>query len=80
MLIVDGPESGDVQLTSTYYGSVQVFLSGSLVYVATPGYPWTVGNARVVCRELGYLTTGSKECIVIVTWVYKIVRMVCQCK
>ena len=90
VLILDGPESGDVRLTHTYYGSVQVFLSGSWVFITTTHYPWTVENAQVVCRELGYLTTGTCYILrvyiiydiiqVIVTWVCKIVRTVCQCK
>ena len=50
----DGLEPGDVALSSTPSGYVQVFLSGVLAPVANSNLSWTGDNSEVVCRELGY--------------------------
>ena len=57
--VLDGPESGDVNLTSIYRGQVEVFLSGMQQLVADSRMSWTLDNAEVVCRELGYAPNGQ---------------------
>ena len=57
---LDGFESGDVRLSSTsYYGQVEVFLSGRWQPVSDSDMSWTQENADVVCRELGYTPNGK---------------------
>ena len=53
------PDALDVRLTSSYYGRVEVFLSYQWVAVANSTIPWTLENAQVVCRELGYDLNGD---------------------
>ena len=55
----DVPGAGDVRLTGRYYGRVDVFLSTRWVAVANSTIPWTLENAQVVCRELGYDLNGD---------------------
>ena len=52
------PDAGDVRLGNRYYGPVYVFLSTQWVAVAK-SIPWTLENAQVVCRELGYDLNGD---------------------
>ena len=60
--VTDGPEPGDVRVGSTINeGSVQVFMSGYWVPVATSSVNWTLANAKVVCRQLGYSLTGEEQ-------------------
>ena len=58
-IILDGPESGDLRLTSTRWGRVDVFLSGRWQPVADSNMNWTWENSEVVCRELGYAPNGK---------------------
>ena len=57
---VDGPESGDVRFSdsSKSYGQVEVFMSGRWQPVADSTMTWTLDNAEVVCRQLGYAPNG----------------------
>ena len=57
--VLDGPESGDADLTGMYRGQVEVFLSGMYQLVADSNMSWTLDNAEVVCRELGYAPNGQ---------------------
>ena len=54
----DGPESGDLRLTRTNRGHMEVFLSGTWHFVADSNMSWTLNNTEVVCRQLGYDTNG----------------------
>ena len=55
----DGPEPGDVRLTSTDDGRVDVFISNSWQPVANSTGSWQLPNSIVVCRELGYPKNGQ---------------------
>ena len=56
---IDEPESGDVRLSYTRSGRVEVFLSGRWQPVADSDMSWTWENSEVVCRELGYAPNGK---------------------
>ena len=70
ILILDGPESGDVclsvyrsgcgdiRLSGYSSGCVHVFLSGMWLPVADSNMSWTMTNTEVVCRQLGYDTNS----------------------
>ena len=53
-----GVPNGKVRLTSgltQYEGVVKIFLSGTWQYICFDG--WDESDARVVCRQMGYLST-----------------------
>ena len=52
----DVPDALDVRLASE---RVEVFLSTRWVAVANSTIAWTLENAQVVCRELGYDKNGE---------------------
>ena len=60
-IFADGYEQGDVSLSSTDDGRVEVYLSGYWVHVANTGSIWTLQNSEVVCRELGYAPNGKQD-------------------
>ena len=57
-LFLDDPEFGDVRLSGGYRGRVEVFVSGIWQAVADSLMSWTLSNAEVVCKELGYDPNG----------------------
>ena len=58
----DGPESGDVRLTYVDQGQAKVFLLGRWLPVADNHMNWTLANAEVVCRQLGYAPNSMLLC------------------
>ena len=61
------PDAGDVHLANRYRGLVEVFLSTQWVAVAK-SIPWTLENAQVVCRELGYDFNGDPPTMIYGFW------------
>ena len=59
ILILDGPETGNVRLSGIHSGRVDMFLSGMYQPVADSDMSWTLDNSEVVCRELGYAPNGK---------------------
>ena len=64
----DVPDALDVRLTGSYSGRVDVFLSTQWVAVANSTIPWTLENAQVVCRELGYDLNGDPPTMIYGFW------------
>ena len=65
----DVPDAGDVRLTGRYRGRVDVLFSTQWVAVANSTSPWTLDNAQVVCRELGYDLNGNPPTMTNSFWI-----------